>query len=163
MDVLLQLYANQWMIGASLVMVILLVIVLVQGVKLHKLQKMIQHVMPESGDDFLAILDQQQTWNEGTDRKLEELSLQDQRLLGRINHAFQYRGMKTYSAFEQGGRQLSFSIAMLDAHLNGWVMSSLYAGAAGSSVYFKEIANGLPKERLTPEEEEAVKAALAEK
>lgn len=163
MSMFFQQYADQWMIVASACILALLLIVLVQGMKLRRLQRMIQHVLPESGEDFLSILDEQRTWNEGTDQKIKDLAVQDQRLLGRINHAFQYRGMVTYSAFENGGRELSFSLAMLDAHLNGWVLSSLYAGAEGSSVYFKAVDKGVPKERLTPEEESALKKAFSEK
>lgn len=156
-------YENQWIMGISILVLALLVFLVVQTVKLNRINRMIREILPESGEDFLAIMDEQRILNEQTDKKIKALQKQDERLLGRINYGFQYRGMKTYSAFDNGGRELSFSLAMLDAHLNGWVLSSLYAGAEGSSVYFKEIQKGTPKERLTPEEEIALKRALAEK
>ncbi len=156
-------HANEWILAVSVLVLALVVLFVVQTVKLNRINRMIRQILPESGEDFLAIMDEQRNWNDQADQKIEDLQRQDQRLLKRINHGFQYRGMETYSAFDNGGRELSFSLAMLDAHLNGWVLSSLYAGAEGSSVYFKEIQKGTPKERLTPEEEIALKRALAEK
>lgn len=156
-------YTNQIIIALSVLLLVLVMLIIVLMRKMQHINKMIKHVLPESEQDFLAILDEQRTWNEQTDKKIVDLETQDQRLLSRINHGFQYRGIETYSAFDNGGRELSFSVAMLDAHLNGWVLSSLYAGAEGSSVYFKEIRKGTPKERLTPEEERALQKAMKEK
>lgn len=156
-------HAGQWILGVSIFVVVLLIVLMVQTVKLNRINRMIRQILPESGDDFLSIMDQQRIWNEEADKKMTDLHMQDQRLLERINKAYQYFGRETYSAFDNGGRELSFSLAMLDAHLNGWILSSLYAGAEGSSVYFKEIQKGKPIERLTPEEERALKGAIAEK
>ena len=120
---------------------------------------MYEQILPKSEADFLEILDQQQRWNQEIDKSIDALRQKDCDLQAMLNGALQYRGMVTYRAFENGGRELSFSLAVLDAKQNGWVLSSLYMGAEGSSVYFKSIEAGQSHERLTPEEEQALQQA----
>ena len=160
MDVFFQMYGNLWMIGTGVVSLVLLMVVLALWLKLRRTHQMIQQILPESEASFLEVLAQQQTWNQETNQSIKSLHEKDAALQGLVDGAFQYRGIVTYRAFDVGGRELSFSLAVLDAKRNGWVLSSLYAGAEGSSVYLKPIEAGKPVERLTPEEEQALQQAV---
>jgi hypothetical protein len=160
METFFQMYGNLWMIGTGAVLVGLMMVVLFLWIKLRRTQRMIQQILPESEASFLEILDQQRAWNQEINQSIIKLHKKDRVLQELVDGAFQYRGIVTYRAFDIGGRELSFSLAVLDAKQNGWVLSSLYAGAEGSSVYLKAIEAGKPIERLTPEEEKALQQAI---
>ncbi len=160
METFFRMYGNLWMIGTGAVLVGLMMVVSLLWIKLRRTQRMIQQILPESEASFLEILDQQRVWNQETNQSIIKLHKKDRALQELVDGAFQYRGIVTYRAFDVGGRELSFSLAVLDAKQNGWVLSSLYAGAEGSSVYLKPIEAGKPIERLTPEEEKALQQAI---
>jgi hypothetical protein len=159
METFFQVYGDLWMLGTGAILLVFMIIVIVLWMKLRKTQRMIQQILPESEANFIEILDQQQRWNLEMDRAICALRKKDRDLQENLNGTLQHRGIVTYRAFENGGRELSFSLAVLDAKQNGWVLSSLYMGAEGSSVYFKSIEAGKSHERLTPEEEQALQQA----
>jgi Protein of unknown function (DUF4446) len=57
------------------------------------------------------------------------------------------------------GGQQSWSIALLDGNHSGAVVTSLHA-RDHARVYLKELVEGTPGQRLSPEEERAVALAL---
>jgi hypothetical protein len=67
--------------------------------------------------------------------------------------------MVRYDAYRDMGGQQSWSIALLDAHRNGAIVTSLHA-RDHARVYLKELREGTPGQRLSPEEERAVTLAL---
>lgn len=76
-----------------------------------------------------------------------------------LRTALRFQGMVRYDAYrDMGGRQ-SWSIALLDANGNGAVVTSLHA-RDHARVYMKELADGTPGQRLSPEEQRAVALAL---
>jgi hypothetical protein len=80
---------------------------------------------------------------------------------GRLDGAIAYRGLVRFDAYnEMSGRQ-SASIALLDAHGSGVVVSSIHHRDQ-ARVYAKQVIEGRGDElELSPEEEEAVRVALA--
>ena len=78
----------------------------------------------------------------------------------RLDGAIAYRGLVRFDAYnEMSGRQ-SASIALLDAHGSGIVVSSIHYRDQ-ARVYAKSIVGGRGEVELAPEEEEAVRIALA--
>jgi hypothetical protein len=78
----------------------------------------------------------------------------------RADHAIAYRGMLRYDAYnEMSGRQ-SASIALLDSTRSGIVLSSIHHRDQ-ARVYAKYVHEGEGDVALSPEEEEAVRLALA--
>jgi hypothetical protein len=63
-----------------------------------------------------------------------------------------------YDALQEMGGQLSFSLALLNAHGDGIVLTSIN-GRAESRTYAKAVVAGKAAQQLSPEEEEAVRAA----
>ena len=79
----------------------------------------------------------------------------------RLDHAITYRGLVRFDAYnEMSGRQ-STSIALLDAHGSGVVVSSIHHRDQ-ARVYAKQVHEGRGELELGPEEEEAVRQALSE-
>jgi hypothetical protein len=78
----------------------------------------------------------------------------------RLDGAIAYRGIVRYDAYnEMSGRQ-STSIALLDAHRSGIVLSTIHHRDQ-ARMYAKQIVDGAGLLQLSPEEEEAVRLALA--
>lgn len=68
-------------------------------------------------------------------------------------------GTVRFCAFPDMGSDLSFAIALLDAHDNGVVLSSLY-GRNESRTYAKPIVAGKSTYQLSEEEKEAIARAM---
>jgi hypothetical protein len=77
-----------------------------------------------------------------------------------MDGAVAYRGLVRYDAYnEMSGRQ-STSIALLDARRSGIVLSSIHHRDQ-ARLYAKQVVEGRAELELSPEEEEAVRLALA--
>jgi hypothetical protein len=63
-----------------------------------------------------------------------------------------------YDALREMSGQLSFSVALLNAHGDGIVLTSIN-GRAESRTYAKAVVAGKAAQQLSPEEEEAIRAA----
>jgi hypothetical protein len=78
----------------------------------------------------------------------------------RLEGAVAFRGVVRYDAYnEMSGRQ-STSIALLDARGSGIVVSSIHHRDQ-ARVYAKQVVDGRSQLELSPEEEEAIRVALA--
>jgi uncharacterized protein YlxW (UPF0749 family) len=65
-----------------------------------------------------------------------------------------------FDAFDDLSGRLSFSLAILDNDGNGITLTSI-AGNSETRLYAKSLTGGIGEHALSPEEEQAVKAALA--
>ena len=91
-----------------------------------------------------------------TARLAERLSTAEARLDG----AVAYQGLVRYDAYnEMSGRQ-STSIALLDSKRSGIVISSIHHRDQ-ARLYAKQVVDGRAQLELSPEEEEAMRVALA--
>lgn len=64
-----------------------------------------------------------------------------------------------YDAFEDVAGRMSFSLALLDEHGDGVTISAI-AGRSDTRVYAKGVSDGKGEHELSPEEQQAVAAAL---
>jgi hypothetical protein len=78
----------------------------------------------------------------------------------RLDGAIAYRAMVRYDAYNEMSGQQSTSIALLDARRSGVVVSSIHHRDQ-ARVYAKQVIDGKGELQLSPEEEEAVRIALA--
>lgn len=80
---------------------------------------------------------------------------------GRLDRAVAYRSLVRYDAYgEMSGRQ-SASIALLDATRSGLIISSIHHRDQ-ARLYAKQVREGRGELELSPEEDEAVRLALAD-
>lgn len=141
-----------------------LLLAIVLAVKIRRLRAAQRQVLGEAGDldlvehaarleqGFVALRD----WVEETATGIEARMVAAE---GRIDGCVAYRSVVRYDAYgEMSGRQSS-SIALLDAHRSGVVLSSILH-RENARVYVKQVMGGSSDVELSPEEQEAVAAAL---
>ena len=78
----------------------------------------------------------------------------------RLDGAIAYRALVRYDAYGEMSGHQSTTIALLDADHNGVVLSSI-AHRDTARLYCKQVHAGRGEHQLSPEEEEAVRLALA--
>jgi hypothetical protein len=76
-----------------------------------------------------------------------------------LRTSLRFQGMVRYDAYRDMGGSQSWSIALLDGNQSGAVVTSLHA-RDHARVYMKELVEGTPGQRLSPEEERAVALAI---
>lgn len=76
-----------------------------------------------------------------------------------LRTSLRFQGMVRYDAYRDMGGSQSWSIALLDGDNTGSVVTCLHA-RDHARVYLKEIVEGAPGQRLSPEEERAVTLAI---
>lgn len=98
--------------------------------------------------------------------RVERVEKQNAEILGKINgldkdleNCVQKVGILRYSAFQDTGSDLSFTLALLDEHDNGVVFNGIYSREM-SNIYAKPVENGKSKYILSEEEQEAIKRAI---
>jgi hypothetical protein len=114
--------------------------------------------MAVSGD-FVGVADAVQA-------RLDELAAQDGRLTAddaelaeKIGHAVRHVGIVRFDALPADAGQNSFCLALLDDHVTGFVLTSMY-GRGAYRLYAKPITGGVAELVLTGEESEACVRAL---
>lgn len=88
----------------------------------------------------------------------------DARLAGAeagVRGAIAHRALVRYDAYNEMSGHQSLSIALLDSNRSGIVLSSIHHRDQ-ARLYAKQVIAGTPELKLSPEEEEALRLALAE-
>jgi hypothetical protein len=78
------------------------------------------------------------------------------KLENNLGFAVQKMGLVRYSPFADGGGNYSFSLALLNQHDSGIIITNMY-GRQQSRVYTKTIYQGKSETPLTEEEQQAVR------
>ena len=117
---------------------------LVKGVENGNLEEILMNNLKEIDDLRLEV---------------NRLQLENKELDERVKNAIQKIGFIRYNAFSDMGSELSFSIALLDDKLNGFVITSIY-GREESTAYAKPILDGQSKYQLSVEEMQAIDRAI---
>jgi hypothetical protein len=81
---------------------------------------------------------------------------------GSVQGALSNVALVRYDAFGEMSGRMSFSLALLDEHGDGVTISAI-AGTGDTRVYAKAVADGKGEHELSPEEQQAVSAALAKR
>ena len=100
--------------------------------------------------------------------RVERVEKQNAEILNQINGldkdlegCIQKVGILRYSAFQDTGSDLSFTLALLDEHDDGVVFNGIYSREM-SNIYAKPIEKGESRYTLSPEEKEAIKRAISQ-
>ncbi|HZI91487.1 MAG TPA: DUF4446 family protein [Thermoleophilaceae bacterium] len=134
-------------------------------VKLRRLRHAQRAVLGEAGQrDLVAHASRLEQgflelreWVEETATAIESRMAQAE---GRIDGCVTYRSVVRYDAYGEMSGQQSSSIALLDATHSGLVLSSILH-RENARVYVKQVTAGASEQQLSPEEEEAIAAALS--
>jgi hypothetical protein len=79
---------------------------------------------------------------------------------GRVDGCIAYHSLIRYDAYNELSGHQSSSMALLDSHRNGLVLSAI-VHRDQARLYVKEVRGGAGEVALSPEEQEAVETALA--
>jgi hypothetical protein len=145
--------------GAAL---LALLLGLMLALRLRKLRREYALLRGNNGEerDIFSAVGRSLKRLEATDKRMDDFlqSLQAQIELGR--YSLQKFGIVRYNAFEEMGGNLSFSLAILDDHGDGLVLTSIN-GRADSRSYAKPVKGLSSTHTLSDEEREAIASAVA--
>lgn len=151
--------------GAAGVALISLILAIVASVRLRRVRAAQRAVMGDGRErdlvahaarleqGFMELRDWVEEASSGIERRM---AAAEQRLDGVVA----YRAVVRYDAYGEMSGQQSSSIALLDSHRSGVVLSSILH-RENARVYVKQLVDGRAELELSPEEQEAVSSALA--
>jgi hypothetical protein len=147
------------------VALVALLLSLVLAVKLRRLRAGQRLVLGETGrEDLVAHAVGLQQAFEALHGRVEEVAGHvDERMTTaehRLDGAIAYRALVRYDAYGELSGHQSTSLALLDAHHNGVVLSSILHRDT-ARMYCKKVYAGTGEHELSPEENEAIRLALA--
>lgn len=148
------------LIGANFILILVLFLMnLSNRAKIKKMKaKYIKFMNGSSGASIENVLVDCIDKVNGVVEKNKEIEYQLNAVERSMYYCIQKVGVIRYSAFDNVGSDLSFSIALLNNNDDGLVISSLYTRDS-SSTYAKPIAGGKSKYALSAEELKAMDTA----
>lgn len=152
-------------IAAGAVAVLALLLALVLLVQVRRLRAAQRVVLGDHGSEDLVAhaASVQQAFLDLHDRVEEVAAHLDTRMQtaeDRLDGAIAYRALVRYDAYGELSGHQSATLALLDAHRNGVVLSSI-AHRETARMYLKQVIAGEGEFELSPEEREAIRLALA--
>ncbi len=143
-------------LGISLVLFLLLIVLWVNLLSFKKKFKQLMRGADGSNleKQLQSHLEDVTLYKKAAEENKERMTVIEDRL----QQCVQYVGMKRYNAFEDMGSRLSYSIALLDDHFDGVVMTGIY-GRYESTTYAKIIHHGHSEQNLSVEEMDALQMA----
>ena len=141
---------------------LLLVMILIFAMRLRKLRREYAILRSEEGDerDIFAAVGRSMRRLDAADKRLDALAEALEAHAAIARFAIQKFGMVRYNAFEEMGGNLSFSLALLDDHGDGVVLTSI-SGRTEARMYAKPVKGLESKHNLSDEEREAIASAVA--
>jgi hypothetical protein len=143
-----------------------LVLAIVLWVRLRRVRADQRVLLPDGAP--VGLVERQASLARAVDaagRRAEHLQAELARLAahvdGGLRGVVRFQGIVRYDAYQDMGGAQSWSLALVNAERTGAVITSLHA-RDHARTYLKEIREGTPSQRLSPEEERALAAALAE-
>ncbi len=150
-----------YLAAAALVVAVALAVLLVlQWRALRKLRRAQAVILGNQGER--DIVEHVQTLDSGVRNLREAVAILTTELAehGRhLDEALTNRAVVRYDAFRDAGGEQSASVALLDNHRSGLVVTTI-AARDFARLYIKHLDRGEPDRELSPEESQAVEAAV---
>lgn len=160
-NIINQIGINNLLMILSIIIVVLLIEVICLVIKVIYLDKKYKKFMKKLGESENLEEDL-----ENYMYKVERVEKQNAEILGSIDtikkdqrQCIQKVGIVRYSAFQDTGSDLSFTLALLDENNNGIVLNGIYSREM-SNIYAKPIENGKSTYTLSEEEQQAINKAI---
>lgn len=147
-------------IGLAALVFILIIVMLVNASKQHKLRKAYEAFM--EGNDGNSLEDNLIQRLEQIDSLIEANAMNERNieaLFRKQKRTFSKFAMVKYDALQELGGKLSFALCILDEQCNGFILNVVHS-REGCYTYVKEIIDGNSIVTLAREEDEALEAAL---
>jgi hypothetical protein len=145
---------------------IALILALVLAFKLRRLRSAQKAVLGGEGQQRDLVVHAQQLEKGFTDLRdwveesIEHFERRMQSTETRLDGCVAYRSLVRYDAYNELSGQQSSSMALLDAHRSGVVLTSI-VHRDQARLYVKQLHEGAAEIELSPEEQEAVDTALS--
>jgi uncharacterized protein DUF4446 len=151
-------------LAAGGVALIALILAIVLAFKLRSLRRAQSMVLGDGARDLVthsAQLDEAfVSLREYVEEALSRLEERSRATDERIDNSIAYRALVRYDAYGEMSGAQSSSVALLDKHRSGIVVSSIMHRDQ-ARVYVKEVRDGESSIELSPEEQQAIDTALA--
>jgi hypothetical protein len=153
-------------LGAAALALVALVLAVVLALKLRHLRAAQEVVLGPSGrEDLVAHARALQAAFEVLHGRVEEVAERLDARMGdgerRLDGAIAHRALVRYDAYGELSGHQSTSLALLDARGSGVVLSCI-AHRDNARLYCKQVHGGRGEHELSPEENEAIRLALAD-
>jgi Protein of unknown function (DUF4446) len=145
---------------------IALILALVLALKLRRVRSAQKAVLGGEGQQRDLVVHAQQLEKGFTDLRdwveesIEHFERRMQSTETRLDGCVAYRSLVRYDAYNELSGQQSSSLALLDAHRSGVVLTSI-VHRDQARLYVKQVHEGTAEIELSPEEQEAVDTALS--
>ena len=148
---------DEFLIITFVINIILLIGFIVNIIKFSKLDNKYKNFMKKIGDGknieedleiFMHVV-------RNVEKRNEEISNNIKEIESNLKTCIKKVGMVRYSAFQDTGSDLSFSLALLDEYNTGVVLNGIYSREM-SNIYAKPIKEGKSSYTLSDEEKEAI-------
>jgi len=156
-------YASLIMIGLLLITIILIIVTILLLSSVNKLERKYKRLMRGTTGKSLeelinSKLDEIEVSKEVSNEALEKC----EELKNEMRKCVNKVAIMRYKAFEDVGSDLSFSIAILDDHNDGIILTGIYT-RHDSTTYAKPIDKGISRYDLSEEEMHVLKEAINNK
>ena len=152
---------DEFLIITFIINIILLIGFIVNIIKFSKLDIIYKNFMKKIGDGKNIEEDLETFMHvvRNVEKRNEEISNYIKEIEGNLKTCIKKVGMVRYSAFQDTGSDLSFSLALLDEYNTGVVLNGIYSREM-SNIYAKPIKEGKTSYTLSEEEKEAIRKAI---
>ena len=152
-------------LSAAALALVALVVSLVLALRVRRLRASQQVVLGATGrEDLVAHAARLHEAFAQLNDRVEEVAVRlEQRMAAaeeRLDGAIAYRALVRYDAYGELSGHQSASLALLDAERNGVVLSAI-THRETARLYCKQVVDGRGEHLLSPEEDEAIRRALA--
>ena len=152
-------------LAAAGVGVVALILAIVLAFKLRRLRSAQKAVLGSTGQRDLVVHAQQlekgfTDMRDWVEESIEHFERRMQSTENRLDGCVAYRSLVRYDAYNELSGHQSSSLALLDAHKSGVVVSSI-VHRDQARLYVKQLHEGEAEIALSPEEQEAVDTALS--
>ena len=144
----------------AVLVLLLLVIVVILLFRVSSLKKRFERLMlQDDGVDLEGLINNYKLMADDLAIRSEKLEQVSAQTCKDMERHIQNVALVRYSAFEQGGGELSFSAAMLDKKGDGVIFTSIF-GRDEARFYGKPVKAGKSEYNLSDEEKQAIKEAM---
>jgi hypothetical protein len=147
-------------IGAAAAAVVAVGVAVLALSKLRRIREAQKVLLGTGRDDLVDFAVSLQGRIDDLHRAVDEIAAGLARVDRRIDSTIAKTSIVRYDAVKDAGGQQSASVAFLDASRSGLVLSAIQ-GRDYARIYLKELDRGRAPVALSPEEQEAVKRAMA--
>lgn len=152
-------YITEIVIVMSVLNVLLLLLYIISRVKISNITKKYDRLVEGSSSHSLeGMLFEHMDEIRNVIEQIDEVKGHCENLEDRLQFCLQRIGIIRYNAFNDMGSDLSFSLALLDDKLDGFIITSIF-GRDDSKIYGKPIVKGESTYPLSVEEMQALDRA----